>query len=163
MRRPLTAWVAWLDRTEPVHWWENAEALLWWQSNDSEDVDDRMEPADANDQMLPTDATDPMLPMDRTESWEQTDRIEFSDRMDHMSAAYAGGRLADDVLALLGERTRPRSDLDLVVVRADVPAVTAHLLAQGFEVLRHWLRMRAGYELRPMDVADLRRLRDRFG
>lgn len=40
---------------------------------------------------------------------------------------------------LLGEQTRAHSDLDLVVHRQDVDHVTAHLYAQGFQVIRDWL------------------------
>lgn len=40
---------------------------------------------------------------------------------------------------LLGEQTRPHSDLDLVVHRQDVLSVTGHLNAQGHEVIRDWL------------------------
>lgn len=40
---------------------------------------------------------------------------------------------------LLGEQTRQHSDLDLVVHRQDVDLVTAHLSAQGYQVIRDWL------------------------
>lgn len=40
---------------------------------------------------------------------------------------------------LLGEQTRPHSDLDLVVLREDIHTVTAHLSAQGYELIRDWL------------------------
>lgn len=40
---------------------------------------------------------------------------------------------------LLGEQTRPHSDLDLVVHRQDVQRVRGHLNAQGYEVIRDWL------------------------
>jgi lincosamide nucleotidyltransferase A/C/D/E len=40
---------------------------------------------------------------------------------------------------LLGEQTRAHNDLDLVVHRQDVVKVTAHLQAQGYQVIRDWL------------------------
>jgi lincosamide nucleotidyltransferase A/C/D/E len=41
--------------------------------------------------------------------------------------------------ALLGSQTRPHSDLDMVVCRADLSATVDVLRALGFEVLRDWL------------------------
>jgi lincosamide nucleotidyltransferase A/C/D/E len=40
---------------------------------------------------------------------------------------------------LLGEQTRPHSDLDLVIIREDVDSVTAYLNGQGFHGVRNWL------------------------
>lgn len=40
---------------------------------------------------------------------------------------------------LLGEETRPHSDLDVVVHRQDLDRVTEHLSAHGYLVIRDWL------------------------
>ncbi len=40
---------------------------------------------------------------------------------------------------LLGEQTRPHSDLDLVLPRADLARVTTLLLSRGYVVIRDWL------------------------
>jgi lincosamide nucleotidyltransferase A/C/D/E len=61
---------------------------------------------------------------------------------------------------LLGEQTRPHSDLDLVVPRAEVPRVGAALEACGYAVIRDWLptsiAFRDGFgrevDLHPVDL-----------
>ena len=63
---------------------------------------------------------------------------------------------------LLGEVTRPHSDLDVVVARADVDRVRALLTSQGYAVIRDWLpttiafRDDAGREvdLHPVDLSE---------
>jgi lincosamide nucleotidyltransferase A/C/D/E len=152
------------------------------------------------------------------------DVLELLDELDARAIFYwlDGGWGVD---ALLGEESRPHSDLDLVVSRRDLGAVRSVLVARGFAVIRDWLPnaisfrdeqgrevdlhpvdrtddgggdqvlldgistwhytapvegaiagravrccsaeeqvlMHRGYELRPVDVEDLRRLAERFG
>ena len=66
------------------------------------------------------------------------DVIELLDRLDEAGVlAWVDGGWGVD--ALLGEQTRPHSDLDLVVVRPALEVAEDVLWALRFEVLRDWL------------------------
>ena len=69
---------------------------------------------------------------------EASDVLELLGVLDDREVGYwlDGGWGVD---CLLGEQTRPHSDLDLVVHRQDVHRVTAHLGDQGYQVIRDWL------------------------
>jgi hypothetical protein len=95
VRRPSSAWSAWLDRTEPSLWWDRAEPEHWYDISDAADIADPIDPTDANEPMLANEPKDAALPMDRTESWEPIESSEFSDHRDHtpssVAAAQGGG------------------------------------------------------------------------
>ena len=83
VRRPRSAWLAWLESTDPLLWWDRAEPALWCESREAADIADPIDPAEANEPTLANDAKEAALPIERTESWEQIERIEFSDQRDH--------------------------------------------------------------------------------
>lgn len=69
---------------------------------------------------------------------EATDVLDLLSALDDQQLNYwlDGGWGVD---CLLGEQTRPHSDLDLVVSRIELDQVKALLLARGYEVRRDWL------------------------
>lgn len=89
VRRPRSAWLAWLESTDPLLWWDRAEPMLWYDSSETADIAEPIDPAEANEPTLANDATDAALPIERTESWEQIERIEFSDHSDHIPGSVA--------------------------------------------------------------------------
>lgn len=92
VRWPRSAWLAWLESTDPLLWWDRAEPALWYDSSEAADIADASDPAEANEPMLANDAKEAALPTERIESWEQIERTEFSDQRDHTrrSVAFAG-------------------------------------------------------------------------
>jgi lincosamide nucleotidyltransferase A/C/D/E len=69
---------------------------------------------------------------------EADDVLAILTALDEIGAHYwlDGGWGVD---CLLGEQTRAHSDLDLVVHRPHLEAVTAYLAGQGYAVIRDWL------------------------
>ena len=96
VRWPRSAWLAWLESTDPLLWWDRAEPALWYDSSEAADIADAIDPAEANEPMLANDAKEAALPTERIESWEQIERTEFSDQRDHTrrSVAFAGSTVA---------------------------------------------------------------------
>lgn len=92
VRWPRSAWLAWLESTDPLLWWDRAEPKLWYDSSEAADIADAIDPAEANEPMLANDAKEAALPTERIESWEQIERTEFSDQRDHTrrSVAFVG-------------------------------------------------------------------------
>ena len=77
------------------------------------------------------------VPPEMLSRMESHDVLTLLSALDELGVHYwlDGGWGVD---CLLGEQTRPHSDLDVVVYRNDVRRVTAHLNAQGFHVIRDW-------------------------
>ena len=73
-----------------------------------------------------------------------TDVLDLLDTLDGLGVRHwvDGGWGVD---CLLGEQTRPHSDLDLVVPRPDLDRVRAELVARGYQVLRDWLPTSLAY------------------
>ncbi len=96
VRWPRSAWLAWLESTDPLLWWDRTEPALWYDSSEAADIADAIDPAEANEPMLANDAKEAALPTERIESWEQIERTEFSDQRDHTrrSVAFAGSTVA---------------------------------------------------------------------
>ena len=69
---------------------------------------------------------------------EASDVIELLSALDDLDVHYwlDGGWGID---CLLGEQSRPHSDLDLVVPRPELHRITALLVSRGFAVIRDWL------------------------
>ena len=93
VRRLQSAWLAWLESTDPLLWWDRTEPALWFDSSEAADIADPIDPAEANEPTLANDAKEAAQPIERTESWEQIERTEFSDQSDHTpsSVTLSGG------------------------------------------------------------------------
>lgn len=74
----------------------------------------------------------------RLDGMEATDVLALLRALDGKGVVYwlDGGWGVD---CLLGEQTRPHSDLDLVLHRKDVAGVSELLTTNGYEVIRDWL------------------------